>query len=209
MIETIVPWFGYLASFFLILALITTKDIKFRWFNTCGNVAFIVYAILLPAIPVLITNSILLCINVYYLYKIYNRNEAFDLLEIKGDEPLIKKFLTFHEKDIERYFPGFEQDSIIGNLNFVVLRDLVTANIFSAKVLPNGDAIVVINFTVSRYRDFKVGQYIFDKEKDFLLSKGIKRIVYHSVHNPSHITYLKTMGFQHVPGTESGYIKKF
>lgn len=195
MIENFVPWFGYLASFFLILALITNRDLKFRWFSLSGNISFIVYASLLPSIPVFITNSILLVINIYYLNKIYNKKEAFELLEINGNEPLILKFLDFHRDDIAGYFPGFRIEQMEGQLNFVVLRDLVTANIFSAHVQPNGDAIININYTVARYRDFKIGKYIFDKEKDFLLSKNVTRIIYNEVTNKGHLQYLKVMGF--------------
>lgn len=195
MIDKFIPWFGYLASFFLILALITNRDLKFRWFSLSGNVAFIVYASLLPSIPVFITNSILLVINIYYLMKIYNRNESFDLLDIKGNEPMTLKFLDFHADDIAGYFPDFRQEQMENNLNFIVLRDLVTASIFSAKVEPDGDAIVNINFTVARYRDYKIGKYIFDKEKDFLISRNVKRIVYKNVSNKGHLQYLKVMGF--------------
>lgn len=195
MIDNFIPWFGYLASFFLILALITNRDLKFRWFSLSGNVAFIVYASLLPSIPVFITNSILLVINIYYLNKIYNRKENFEILDIKGNEPLILKFLDFHRDDIAGYFPDFHHEQMDNNLNFVVLRDLVTANIFSANVESNGDAIININYTVARYRDYKIGKYIFDKEKDFLLSRNVKRIVYKSVSNKGHLQYLKVMGF--------------
>jgi hypothetical protein len=207
MLQQFIPWFGYFASFFLILALITTRDLKFRWFNLLGNISFIVYALMLPSIPVLITNSILMGINVYYLYKIYNRNESFDLLEIKGNEPLVKKFLSFYEADIQLYFPDFKPDDMLGNLNFVVLRDLVTANIFSARILENGDAKVLINYTVQRYRDYKVGQYIFDKEKDFLTNKNIKRIMYQQVAYKGHLAYLKKMGFTPLENSETGRVK--
>ncbi len=100
------PYFGYLASLCLILALVINNDLKFRWFNTIGNLAFIIYAILLAAIPVMITNLILLGINLFYLVKIYRKKENFDLLEFNGDEKLAQKFMEFYKKDIAIYFPG-------------------------------------------------------------------------------------------------------
>jgi hypothetical protein len=189
------PYFGYLASLCLILALVINNDLKFRWFNTIGNLAFIIYAILLLAVPVLITNLILLGINLFYLVKIYRKKENFDLLEFKGDEKLAQKFMEFYKKDIALYFPGFTAESLQGNLNFVVTRDLVIANLFSASVSENGDARVQVNYTLQKFRDYKVGSFIFEKERDYLLSKGIKRIVYNKVDNKNHLDFLKVMGF--------------
>ncbi len=196
MFYTIAPYFGYFASLCLILALLINNDLKFRWFNTFGNIAFIIYALLLGTIPVLLTNLILLCINLFYLVKIYRRKENFDLLEFKGNEKLAQKFMQYYQKDIASYFPQFNREVLQQNLNFVVTRDLVIANMFSAALSKNGDAFVALNYTLQRFRDYKVGSFIFEKEKNFLLSKGIKRIVYDKVDNRSHLDFLKVMGFK-------------
>jgi hypothetical protein len=196
MFQTIAPYFGYFASLCLILALIINNDLKFRWFNTFGNIAFIIYAIALGTIPVLITNLILLCINIFYLVKIYRKTENFDLLEFKGDEKLAQKFMEYYKKDMILFFPRFNKEHLQQNLNFVVTRDLVIANMFSAKVSPNGDAYVNLNYTLQKFRDYKVGSFIFEKEKDFLLAKGIKRIVYRQIDNKNHLNFLKVMGFK-------------
>ncbi len=196
MFQTIAPYFGYFASLCLILALIINNDLKFRWFNTFGNIAFIIYAVALGTIPVLITNLILLCINIFYLVKIYRKTENFDLLEFKGDEKLAQKFMEYYKKDMMLFFPRFKKEQLQQNLNFVVTRDLVIANMFSASLAPNGDAFVELNYTLHRFRDYKVGSFIFEKEKDFLLAKGIKRIVYSRVDNKNHGRFLKVMGFK-------------
>lgn len=196
MLQQITPYFGYLASICLIIALLVNNDLKFRWFNTLGNIFFITYAIILQAFPVLLTNLILFGINVFYLIKVYFRTEDFDLMEFKGDEKLAVKFLHFYEKDISGYFPNFRQDVFKRNLNFVVTRDLVIANIFSATVLENGDAEVALNYTLQKYRDYKVGKFIFEKERDYLVAKGVKRIVYTDIENRNHQKFLEVMGFQ-------------
>lgn len=192
----IAPYFGYLASLFLIIALVVNNDLRFRWFNTAGNVAFIIYALVLQAFPVLLTNGILLFINLYYLYRIYNRKEDFKLIEFSGGEQLAKNFIRFYKTDIERYFPDYPEKPITGNLNFVVLRDMVIANMFSASVSADGVAYVDLNYTLQKYRDFKVGRFIFNKEKDFLKSKGVQRIIYNKVPNKKHLHFLKVMGFK-------------
>jgi hypothetical protein len=82
MLHTIAPWFGYLASLLLALGLMVNNDLRFRWLNTGGNIAFITYGTIINAIPVILTNVILLCINVFYLYRIYNRKELLNFLNL-------------------------------------------------------------------------------------------------------------------------------
>ena len=207
MIQQIAPWFGYIASLFLIIALLVNSDLKFRWFNGCGNIVFIIYALIIGAYPVLLTNVILLCINAFYLIKIYSKTELFDLIEFNGHETLAVKFLEHYKDGINDYFPEFKPDNIKGKLNFVVLRDLVIANIFSANINENGDAEILINFTVPKYRDYKIGRFIFEKEKDYLNSKGINRIVYKKVTNKNHEKFLKVMGFAPDPQGKAQFVR--
>lgn len=196
MTGTIVLLVGYAASVLLAISLLVNNDLKFRWLNTWGCIAFIVYGLMIQAFPIILTNSILLLINAVHLVKIYRKNENFDLLEFGRDDKLIQKFLSFHREDINSYFPDFDQAETGNNISFVVLRDLVIANIFVASVMEDGTALVKINYTVPKYRDYKIGKFLFQKEKQFLLSHGIQRLVYTRVFNMNHEAYLVKMGFE-------------
>ncbi len=186
---------GYVASVLLALSLLVNNDLKFRWLNMFGCLAFIVYGILITAFPIILTNAILLLINVFYLIKTYNTKENFDLLEFTPGDKIINKFLQFYNKDIESYFPGYRLAGNDNDIRFVILRDMVIANIFVAELAADGNAYVKINYTVAKYRDYKVGTFIFDKEKDFLKAKGIHQLVYLNVPNKNHAAFLKKMGF--------------
>ncbi|MBX2933137.1 MAG: YgjV family protein [Ferruginibacter sp.] len=187
---------GYLAFIFLAVSLWVTTDIKFRWINSFGCLCFVLYGVIINAYPIVLTNSVLLAINIYFLFKIYNRKEKFDLVEFKKDAALIPKFLNFYATDINAYFPGFTMTDKADSIKFVVLRDIVVANIFVADVDTAGNAIVQINYTIPKYRDFKVGRFLFDEGKDFLKARGIKKIIYTSVYNPQHEKFIKVMGFK-------------
>lgn len=207
MFATIAPWLGYLASFFLVISLIVTTDIRFRFYNLLGCVCFIIYALILQAWPVLITNAILLGINAYYLRQIFTRSEKFDIIEFNAENPLARKFLDFYMDDIKAYYPLFEEAMLKDNLNFFILRDLAVANIFSAHLQENGEAQVNLNYTAKRYRDFKVGNFIFDKERHFLMSKGVRRLIYNTMEHKGHIEFLEKMGFSpHTTGMNSGFM---
>lgn len=189
---------GYLASAFLAVSLLMTNTLKFRWFNTLGNVAFITYGILINAFPIIVANSVLLCINFYQLIKLYRYKEQFQLVAINEMNNIVQQFLKFYKKDIESYFPQFVFLTSQNKICFVVLRDLSIANLFVAEISNNGEAIVEINYTVPNYRDFKIGKFIFDTEKDYLLQHNVKKILYKQVHNKNHIAFLIAMGFKEV-----------
>jgi hypothetical protein len=196
MINILAQLLGYLAFIFLAVSLWVNNDIKFRWINSLGSLSFVFYGILIHAFPIVLTNGVLLAINIYFLIKIYRRQEKFDLVEFRNDAALIPKFLSFYQKDIDAYFPGFVMGEEQNEIRFVILRDIVVANLFVATVNTNGDAIVKINYTVPKYRDYKIGRFLFDEGKEFLHSKGIKRIIYIQVPNAQHEKFLKVMGFK-------------
>src|SRR5437763_16495185 len=103
----VIQAFGYLASALLALSLLVNNDFKFRWLNMFGCLAFILYGVLIHAFPIILTNTLLLCINVFYLVKIYRTKEDFDLVEFDVDDKIIEKFLAYYAKDIHDYFPEF------------------------------------------------------------------------------------------------------
>lgn len=187
---------GYIASILLAISLMVSNDFKFRWLNTLGCLAFIIYGIFINALPVILTNSLLLLINGFYLIKIYRTKESFDLLEFEPSATLVGRFLNFYEDDIKTYFPAFTAITHSNNIRFVVLRDIVIANIFASTLEPDGTAIVNLNYTVTKYRDYKVGRFIFEKENKYLISKGVKRLIYFQEVNKKHQQFLQVMGFK-------------
>ena len=186
---------GYLASLLLAISLLVNNNIRFRWLNSFGCLAFILYGLTIDAFPIVLTNSLLLAINLYFLIKIYWRQESFELVEFNSSDQLIHRFLTFYNNDIQNYFPDFKLENKPNELQFVVLRDLVIANIFVASLSNDGTAEVKINYTVPKYRDFKIGRFIFEEENKYLKDKGIKYIAYKEVKNKNHERFLKSMGF--------------
>jgi hypothetical protein len=208
MINILAQLLGYLAFIFLAISLWVNNDIKFRWINSLGSLSFVFYGIFINAFPIVLTNAVLLSINIYFLFKIYRRQEKFDLVEFTRDAALIPKFLAFYQKDVQSYFPDFIMEDKNDEIKFVVLRDIVVANIFVATVDAAGNAFVKINYTVPKYRDYKVGRFLFDEGKSFMNQKGIKRIIYTEVKNLQHERFLKAMGFsKEIFENRSCYIK--
>ena len=53
---------------------------------------------------------------------------------------------------------------------------------------------VTLDFVIPQYRDFKIGRYLFQEEREFFRSRGIAEIV-SEPGTPRHAAYLRRMGF--------------
>lgn len=187
---------GYAASAFLAVSLMVTGAFKFRTINMVGQVTFIIYGVVIHAFPIIIANAVLLLINIYQLYKLLQSKEQFKYVPIQLSDKIIDNFLKFYDKDVKSYFPNFHYlPTLQQQISFVVLRDAAIANIFIATIDSKGNATVQINYTVPQYRDYKVGRFIFEQEKKYLLSNGVQQVVYTNVTNDNHLQFIKVMGF--------------
>ena len=187
---------GYIASIFLALSLIVNGAVKFRTLNMIGQIIFIVYGVLIHANPIIIANAVLLCINIYQLIRLYQSKEQFQYVPIQQHDKIVAQFLNFYATDIETFFTNFQyQLTLQQHISFVVLRDAAIANIFIATIDFSGNATVQINYTVPIYRDYKVGRFIFEQEKKYLVANNVKQVVYTEVTNKSHLQFLQIMGF--------------
>ncbi|HRN42875.1 MAG: uroporphyrinogen decarboxylase [Flavobacteriales bacterium] len=61
---------GYIASAIVLISFLMKNIVKLRIINSIGCLIFIVYGILLNfSIPIILTNSVIVGINIYFLIK--------------------------------------------------------------------------------------------------------------------------------------------
>lgn len=65
----ITEWIGYAASAGVLLSFLMRDIRTLRMVNSVGCFLFIIYGILLSSVPVILTNVIIVIINIYYLLK--------------------------------------------------------------------------------------------------------------------------------------------
>ncbi len=192
MMETII---GYLASIFLGISLVVTNTLRFRWWNTLGCLTFVIYGFLINAHPVILANGLLLVINIYQLIKVYQSKETFELMPLQNDSALAERFINFYGNDIKKFFPEADTTIQSNTFAFVVLRNMVIANLFIANIKTNGEAEIEIDYTIPQFRDYKSGLFIFEKEKQHLIKNGITTLTYHKNIHQIHQNFLNKMGF--------------
>ena len=190
----ILQWIGYGASAIIAISMAMSSILKFRWTNFVGALAFSIYGFLIDALPVGFMNLFIALVDVYYLYAIYSKKESFETLEIQAENNYLGKFLKFHNKDIQDFFPGFTYSPGPADVSFFVLRDTAIAGIFIAHRQEDNSLKVVLDYVIPEYRDFKNGNFVLLTLRNTLVEDGVTRIVA-LAHNKKHEKYLKKLGF--------------
>ncbi len=67
---SITEWVGYLAMTTVLISFLMKSVVKLRLVNSLGCLVFVLYGFLLEPIskPIIITNTIIFGINIYYLF---------------------------------------------------------------------------------------------------------------------------------------------
>jgi hypothetical protein len=193
----ILQWIGYAASGIIVLSMTMNSIIKFRWINLLGASMFSIYGFSIGAIPVGVLNSIIVCIDIYYLYTIYSKKEVFEILEINSGSEYLKRFLSFHEARIQKILPGFSYHPDKNSVSFFILRNMSVAGLFLAH--HDNDTVLTVNldYVLPEYKDFKNGKYVYFKVSEKFREAGFTSVVAEG-NNQSYFNYLKKLGFKEV-----------
>lgn len=188
---------GYIGSVLVAVSLMMKSLLRLRIINLSGAMFFMVYGILLKALPVAFLNGIIVCIDLYYLSQMWRQRDYFTFLEVTPKSDYMRTFLDFHKDDIARIIPSFSYQQDEALLCFFVLRNMIPAGLFIARI-EGDEAYIKLDYVIPNYRDLKVARFIFEENAAFFLQHGIYRFVSEGG-SDFHRKYLKRMGF-----TESG-----
>jgi len=191
----ILQWIGYFASGVIALSMTMNSILKFRWVNIVGAFTFAVYGYLIGAFPVLLLNSIIVLVDIYYLNKIYTKKNLFDTIEVNTHSKYLRKFLDFYKDDIEKFFPDFDYNPSLNTVSFYVLRNMTVAGLFLAHREGDDTLKVGLDYSIPEYRDYKNGKYLYESLKENFKKEGYKKVVAESG-SEFHDKYLLKLGFK-------------
>jgi hypothetical protein len=202
----ILQWIGYFASGIIALSMTMNSILKFRWVNIVGAFSFATYGFLIGAFPVMLLNSIIVLVDIYYLHKIYTKKNLFDTIEVNTSSKYLYKFLDFYKNDINRFFPDFDYNPSLNTVSFYVLRNMTVAGLFLAHREGENTLKVGLDYSIPEYRDYKNGKYLYESLKESFRKEGYTRIVAEpssEIHNK----YLIKFGFK--KDSEGFLVKEF
>jgi hypothetical protein len=187
---------GYTGSVLIALSLMMKNIVRLRKVNLFGASTFAIYGLLVNAYPVLVLNSFIAFVDIYYLIDIYRKKDAFSLMPVLDpNHPYLNKFLDFYSDDIKKFSPEFIRDKIEEANYYFILRNLVPVGIFIYKVRTLNEAEILLDYSIPDYRDLKNAEYLYYAALEFLKEKGIKKLIAKSEVD-KHRDYLKSVGFK-------------
>jgi hypothetical protein len=186
---------GYLASALIVLSLLMTSVLRLRVIGLVGAGVFTIYGLLIDALPVAVTNGIIVLVHAYHLTSLLRARAAsayFEVLRWPTDVYL-PRFVAFHADDIVRSQPSFEglrED----HLAWVILRDAQPVGLVLARHDGSGTAQVDLDYVTPAHRDFSAGHELHRNTRLFR-DEGITTLVARA-DTELHRRYLARMGFE-------------
>jgi len=184
---------GYLGSILVAVSLMMKSLLRLRIINLFGALFFTIYGILLGAYPVAFLNGLIVCIDLYYLFQMWRQKDFFTFLEVSPKSEYLRAFVEFYRDDIIAIIPSYIYQPEEDLLCFFILRNLMPAGLFIAK-LRGEEAHIQLDYVIPNYRDFQVARFIFEDNAAFFRQRGIRRFVSDGG-SPIHQRYLEKMEF--------------
>jgi hypothetical protein len=193
-----VSWYdviGYAASALIVAGLLMTSVLRLRLLGLAGAILFSIYAVLIDALPVLVTNATVVVVHVYHLRRILRdraRRRYFEVVPWRITGAYVPRFLRFWAADIARFQPDFAglRDD---HQAFVVLRDVVPVGLVLYRPLGDGVARIDLDYVTPAHRDQRAADHVFDPVGRFA-ERGIERVVA-TGRTDAHRRYLERAGF--------------
>ena len=189
---------GYAGSVFIAISIMMTSILRLRLINLVGSAAFSIYGLLIGAYPVAVLNGFIVFVNMFHLARIFRAREYFQLLPLKPDSQYLPYFLKFYGDEIRRILPDFEYCPSPSQILLFVLRDCAPVGAFIAEQR-GGVLRVVLDFVIPRYRDLKIGRFLFVEQAAFFKNRGVEEIIISPL-TAEFGAYLVKVGFK--PGAQ-------
>ena len=201
-----VEWFGYLASFVVLISLTMSSIIKLRIINLIGCLMFASFAYFIDSVPTIAMNLGIACINIYYLYDLYSKKEEFKIISASKHSEYFQSFIEFNRKDIEKQADLTQLPD--ADILFYMLRDNTIAGVLVGQKDAKGVLDITLDYVIPQYRDFKLGTYYYKTHPEILKAKGISALRTLAI-TQDHRRYLEKMGFVAQTTSQSNcYLKR-
>ena len=186
---TVIEIIGYVGSALVLISLLMASVVKLRVVNAVGSLIFAVYALIIRSYPTALMNVCLVLINLYYLWKLRNKEPNYRMLRLQPDEGFVRAFLDAHQADIAGFFPARRWDAAALNRAFLVCHgDEAAGLLLGAET--DGVLDIALDYSTPTYRDSSVGRYLYER----LGSEGVKLLRYAGAES-AHLLYLQKMGY--------------
>jgi len=153
---------GYAATVLIVTAMLMGSVVRLRLLNMVGAAAFAVYGVLVDAMPLVVTNGVIVGVHAWKLLQIARHRVDLAVVASSGPEaPLARRFLRIHGAEIGRSNPDFDLDALDAPRLAYVMRDAAVAGLFVWTV--DGETVRLhLDFVLPAYRDLRCAMLFVD-----------------------------------------------
>ena len=189
---------GYLASALVVLSLTMTSVVRLRMVSLCGSIIFFVYGALIESVPIMLTNSSIAAINIWFLRKEFAsggpHGRDLGVSHIRPDSPFLADFVAFHLADIHRFQPDFHLPTGDDIVTLLLNRDGLPAGLLIGR--RQGSALTIdLDYVLDPYRDSRLGRWLYGPGADVFRADGITELRSAGT-TDTHRKYLERVGFR-------------
>ncbi len=206
MTDFMLEMIGYVASAVILVSLLMSSVKKLRLINLAGSMIFAVYGFMILSYPTAVMNLGIVAIDLYYLIKLQKTKDRFGMVELDKDSKLFLEFFEFYKEDIKQ-FMDVDFDYTNPKLKkYFITRNTVPAGLFIGRI-NDKNMEILLDYTTPTYRDYKVGQYLYDGSYDFFNDLGVLYFT-SKPGSKKHEEYLYKMGFVKVENEDLAMMQK-
>ncbi len=207
-LENLLEWIGYLASFIILISLIMRSIKRLRLINLFGSILFTIYGYFIGSYPVMVMNAGIVVINLYYLRQMVKTEDYFKVIAVEKEDEYLKAFIAFYRKGIDIAMPFSESELLSSSHRFFILRNMVPAGLFIVKEHSKDTLEITLDYATPAYQDFKTGAQVFKRTADVFKTQGYKKFITFTT-SESHQKYLSHMAFTKTEiDKKTAYIKE-
>ena len=195
---------GYLASALVVTALTMTSVVRLRQFSLAGSITFFIYGILIGSPPIIITNTAIAVINIWFLRKEFagGSGHGVDLgvSHIRADSPFLHDFVAYHLDDIHQFQPNFTIPQGDDAVTLLLTRDGLPAGMVMGR--RTGATLKIdLDYVLSEYRDSRLGRWLYGDGAEVFRADGYTTLT-SSDSSDTHRKYLESVGFEPAEGPD-------
>lgn len=195
---------GYLASALVVTSLAMTSVVRLRMISLAGSVTFAVYGVLIGSVPIIVTNTAIAALNIWFLSRELGGKRDLGAVVVPPDSPFLADFLANHARDIQLFQPEHDPNHS-PDIAIVLTRDGLPAGVVLGD--RDGDRLdVTLDYVLRAYRDSRLGQWLYGEGDRVFRSAGITTVTTLGG-NETHRGYLARVGFEHDPETNR-YVRR-
>lgn len=168
---------GWAGSVLVIVSLMVPSVRRFRVLNLAGSFIATVYNIYFGIWPYAAMNGVIVAIDAYWLWRLSREGDeerGYSVVEARGDDAVVVRFLDRHASAIAKSFPSFRRESLPEARALLIMHEEEIIGLFGMRV-DGGIGHIVLDFVTERFRDFTPGAFLYNN-KEIFAGMGVKKL---------------------------------